>query len=109
MSEPALRPHSGRQSPLPQSRLEMYCCRSSPYSIRFSPMAIVATSSAPENLPAGWERWLVPSVADLIFVVLLALLAFTNLSVRLLGDAGIGWHIRTGQQILATHAIPHVA
>ena len=33
---------------------------------------------------------------------------FTPLSVRLLGDAGIGWHIRTGQQILATHAIPRV-
>jgi hypothetical protein len=28
--------------------------------------------------------------------------------VRLLGDAGIGWHIRTGQQILATHTISHV-
>jgi hypothetical protein len=28
--------------------------------------------------------------------------------VRLLGDAGIGWHIRTGQMILATHAIPRV-
>ena len=27
---------------------------------------------------------------------------------RLLGDAGIGWHIRTGQQILATHSIPPV-
>jgi hypothetical protein len=26
----------------------------------------------------------------------------------LLGDAGTGWHIRTGQLILATHKIPHV-
>jgi hypothetical protein len=42
----------------------------------------------------------------LIFVALLALLVFTTLSVRLLGDAGIGWHIRTGQLILATHAVP---
>jgi hypothetical protein len=49
-----------------------------------------------------------PSGADLIFVALLGLLVFTPLSVRLLGDAGIGWHIRTGQQILATHAIPRV-
>jgi hypothetical protein len=49
-----------------------------------------------------------PSGADLIFVVLLSTLVFTPLSVRLLGDAGIGWHIRTGQQILATHAIPRV-
>ena len=53
-------------------------------------------------------RWFVPSASDLIFVALLGLLAFTALSVRLLGDAGIGWHIRTGQLILATHAIPHV-
>ena len=48
-----------------------------------------------------------PSVADLIFVAVLAVLIFTPLSVRLLGDAGIGWHIRTGQQILTTHSIPH--
>ncbi len=39
---------------------------------------------------------------------LLGVLVFTPLSMRLLGDAGIGWHIRTGQQILATHAIPRV-
>ncbi|MFZ0815997.1 MAG: hypothetical protein WAM78_10785 [Candidatus Sulfotelmatobacter sp.] len=32
----------------------------------------------------------------------------TTLSVRLLGDAGIGWHIRTGQLILSTHSIPRV-
>jgi hypothetical protein len=49
-----------------------------------------------------------PSVADLIFVALFGALLFTPLSVRLLGDAGIGWHIRTGQQILATHTIPRV-
>ena len=52
-------------------------------------------------------RWIIPSIGDLIFIALLGLLAFTTLSVRLLGDAGIGWHIRTGQLILATHAIPH--
>jgi hypothetical protein len=49
-----------------------------------------------------------PSVADLIFVALLTALVFTPLSGRLLGDAGIGWHIRTGQQILTVHAIPRV-
>jgi hypothetical protein len=53
-----------------------------------------------------YARWMVLSIGDLIFLVLLGLLAFTTLSVRLLGDAGIGWHIRTGQQILATHAVP---
>ena len=52
-------------------------------------------------------QWLIPSTGDLIFVALLGLLVYTALAVRLLGDAGIGWHIRTGQLILATHAIPH--
>ena len=47
-----------------------------------------------------------PSVTDLIFVAVLCALVFTPLSTRLLGDAGIGWHIRAGQQIRATHAIP---
>jgi hypothetical protein len=65
------------------------------------------SSSSGQESPA-WVRWAMPSVADLIFVALLCVLVFTPLSVRLLGDAGIGWHIRTGQQILATHAIPHV-
>src|SRR6267378_1925046 len=55
-----------------------------------------------------WIHLLIPSVGDLIFVVLLALLTLTPLSIRLLGDAGIGWHIRAGQEILATHAIPQV-
>jgi len=49
-----------------------------------------------------------PSATDLMFVAILCVLVFTPLSVRLLGDAGIGWHIRTGQQILATHSAPHV-
>jgi len=70
-------------------------------------MAIGSRSSAADLHPV-WVRWLVPSASDLIFVALLGLLAFTALSVRLLGDAGIGWHIRTGQMILATHAVPRV-
>ncbi|MGA2644254.1 MAG: hypothetical protein ABSF15_06040 [Candidatus Sulfotelmatobacter sp.] len=74
-------------------------------------MAIRSRSSGKENLDPmlvhQCVRWLMPSIGDLIFVALLGLLTFTSLSVRLLGDAGIGWHIRTGQLILATHAIPH--
>src|SRR5260370_11900424 len=77
------------------------------YSIRFSAMPIGSKSSAVPFDPA-WVRWLVPSVGDLLCVALLGLLVFTNLSTRLLGDAGIGWHIRTGQLILATHAVPQV-
>ncbi len=68
-------------------------------------MAMGSRSSDANRNPA-WVRWLVPSIGDLLFVALLGLLAFTNLSLRLLGDAGIGWHIRTGQLILSTHAIP---
>jgi hypothetical protein len=60
--------------------------------------------AAKEN-PA-WIHLAMPSAADLIFVALLAVLVFTPLSVKLLGDAGIGWHIRNGQQILTTHEIP---
>ena len=66
----------------------------------------MGSRTSPDLRPA-WLRWVVPSIADLFFVALLGLLACTALSVRLLGDAGIGWHIRTGQIILATHAIPH--
>lgn len=49
-----------------------------------------------------------PSVSDIIFVVLLALLCLSGFATRMLGDAGIGWHIRTGQQILSTHHVPRV-
>jgi hypothetical protein len=74
-------------------------------SIRFTAMADGSRSSA---LTPAWVRVTLPSAADLIFVALLAALVFTPLSVRLLGDAGIGWHIRAGQQILAAHAIPRL-
>jgi hypothetical protein len=57
---------------------------------------------------SSWIRYGTPSVADLLFVVLLLTLLMTPLSVKLLGDAGIGWHIRTGQQILAIHRVPRV-
>lgn len=53
-------------------------------------------------------RWGMPSVSDLIFIATLCTLLFTALSERLLNDAGIGWHIRTGQLILQTHAVPKV-
>lgn len=66
------------------------------------------SSAAVRKTTPAWARLAMPSAADLIFVALLGVLVFTPLSVRLLGDAGIGWHIRTGQQILATHAIPRL-
>ena len=68
---------------------------------------VVGSTSSSEAMPA-WLRLLLPSVSDVVFIAMLAVLVFTPLSVRLLGDAGIGWHIRTGQLILATHSIPRV-
>src|SRR5579863_9948609 len=85
--------------------LRISCGGRSPL-LRFSPMTGGYKSSTTANMPV-WLRVGLPSVADLIFVALLVTLAFTPLSVRLLGDAGTGWHIRTGQLILDTKAIPH--
>lgn len=46
-----------------------------------------------------------PSVADLLFVLLLVSLTIGVLAPRLLGDAGTGWHIRNGDLILQTYSI----
>jgi hypothetical protein len=82
-----------------------------PHIYKIHAMADGSRSSSPQNAQVtsspAWKYWLLPSVADLIFVALLAVLVFTPLSVKLLGDAGIGWHIRTGQLILSDHAVPH--
>jgi len=71
-------------------------------------MADDSGSSVAPQLRSGWTRMFLPSVGDLIFLALLATLMCTPLSVKLLSDGGIGWHIRTGQIIAATHAIPRV-
>jgi hypothetical protein len=52
------------------------------------------------------QRFLQPSVRDIIFIFLFWSLLAGPLSNRPLADADIGWHIRTGEQILATHALP---
>jgi hypothetical protein len=62
------------------------------------------SASDADNTPV-WFRLLSPSVCDLLFLVLLASLAFGALAPRLLGDSDIGWHIRNGENILASHAI----
>ena len=73
-------------------------------------MADGSISSLPGNLEQKaaptWIRWILPSAADLIFLGILCALVFTPLATKLLGDAGIGWHIRTGEQIVSTHSIP---
>lgn len=53
-------------------------------------------------------RALTPSFADCFFVALLAWLFICGASgwKSLLGDGDTGWHIRTGQYILAHHSVP---
>jgi hypothetical protein len=51
-------------------------------------------------------RWLFPSLADMIFMVLLWMLVFAPLGAGLLHDADTGWHIRNGQHIARTLSIP---
>jgi len=68
------------------------------------PQSEARLQSSPTN---PWLNYLVPSVADLIFVLLLVTMSSGLMATRLLGDAGTGWHIRNGEQILRTHSIPH--
>jgi len=53
------------------------------------------------------ERWLFPSLTDMIFVVLVVLLVFAPVGAGLLNDADTGWHIRNGQHIVRTLSVPH--
>src|SRR6266478_3378206 len=51
-------------------------------------------------------RFLMPSVRDIIFIFLFWSVLAGPLSNRPLADADIGWHIRTGEMILARHSLP---
>jgi hypothetical protein len=51
-------------------------------------------------------RFLLPSVQDILFIFLFWSVLAGTLANRPLADPDIGWHIRTGEQILATHALP---
>ena len=53
-----------------------------------------------------WFYFLLPSALDVFFITLLFGLSCGALGRLLLRDADIGWHIRNGQQILHTHAVP---
>ena len=53
-------------------------------------------------------RWLLPSIADVFFLVLVGIFAYSPASRALLGDADTGWHIRNGEFILATRSVPRV-
>jgi hypothetical protein len=51
-------------------------------------------------------RFFLPSVADIVFLVLLISLSAGAVSTRLLNDGYTGWHIRNGELIQASRAIP---
>ncbi len=69
------------------------------------PPAAAAAQKPEQPSSRGWSRLLLPSVTDLLFIVLLFSLTAGVLAPRLLGDAGIGWHIRNGELILQNHSI----
>jgi hypothetical protein len=56
----------------------------------------------------GLARFLTPSFSDCFFIALIAWLFVCGASgwKALLGDGDTGWHIRTGQYILAHHIVP---
>jgi len=54
------------------------------------------------------SRFLLPSVRDFIFIFLFWSLLSGSLSNLPLADPDIGWHIRTGEQVLFTHTLPRV-
>jgi hypothetical protein len=61
----------------------------------------------PESQPSNSPLiFLLPSARDVIFILLFWSILAGPLSKKPLADADIGWHIRTGEQILATHSIP---
>jgi hypothetical protein len=76
---------------------------------------MIATDQRRADTPApsrtvskSLPRFLLPSVRDLVFLVSFWALLIGPLSNRPLADPDIGWHIRTGEQILATHSVPRV-
>lgn len=62
--------------------------------------------TTPAQTSSSALRFLMPSVRDLIFIFLFWSLLAGPLANRPLADADIGWHIRTGEQILAAHTLP---
>lgn len=62
--------------------------------------AVRSTSSA--------LHFLLPSVRDIIFLLLFWSILAGPLSNRPLADADIGWHISTGEYIVATHSLPRI-
>src|SRR6185312_4913165 len=77
-------------------------------------MPICQTESMSKTISDAWRSgagrmrpWLTPSLVDLFFVVMLLVVFGSPLSWQaLLSDGDTGWHIRTGEIILRTGAVP---
>jgi hypothetical protein len=80
-----------------------------------TPPQTIATLRPPARtihdvLASRWARVLIPSLSDLFFIAILGWIFMSSGAAGwqgLLADADAGWHIRTGQYILAHHSVPH--
>ena len=68
-----------------------------------------STKSVQSLLSNRWARLLLPSLSDLFFLAMMGWLFMSGPQgwSQLLGDADVGWHIRTGEYILDHHTVPH--
>lgn len=59
-------------------------------------------------LRSRWARLFLPSMSDLFFLAMMGWLFMSGPAgwAQLLGDADVGWHIRTGDYVLAHHSVP---
>src|ERR1700694_2493934 len=81
--------------------------RSSDDPMSLKPYTLLLQPLMPSAEPSSSAlRFLLPSVRDIIFIFLFWSLLAGPLSNRPLADPDIGWHIRTGELIVATHSLP---
>jgi hypothetical protein len=60
----------------------------------------------PKSIRPNWIHLIIPPVTDLLLVALSLALSCGAMGRVLLRDSDIGWHIRDGEQMLLTQAIP---
>jgi hypothetical protein len=69
--------------------------------------SLAAVSEAGQARTARVRSWLLPSLSDVLFFVLLSILFMSGSGwSELLADSDTGWHIRTGEYILRAHTVP---
>jgi hypothetical protein len=74
-------------------------------SIELGPKSSSSETTATTSGSPPWIRFLLPSVTDLLFILLVFSLTIGAFAPRLLSDAGTGWHIRNGDLMLRTGTI----